>query len=124
MFFRQERVGWRGRRFLCLKFRTMTHNPNACFVQAQKDDPRITPIGRFLRKTNLDELPQFINVLLGHMAVAVSRPHVYELDLMHSDSVPGTSSAPSCAPVSPVWPRFPGAAERRATSAICSAGKI
>ncbi|HVV71791.1 MAG TPA: sugar transferase [Verrucomicrobiae bacterium] len=89
VFFRQERVGWLGRRFLCLKFRTMTHDPKACFVQAQKNDPRITRIGSFLRKTNLDELPQFINVLLGDMSVVGPRPHVYELDLMHCDTVPG-----------------------------------
>ena len=89
VFFRQERVGWKGRRFWCLKFRTMSHDPAACFVQAQKDDPRVTRVGKFLRKTNLDELPQFINVLKGDMSVVGPRPHVYELDALHSDEVPG-----------------------------------
>lgn len=89
VFFRQERVGWKGRRFPCLKFRTMSHDPSACFVQAQKDDPRVTRVGRFLRKTNLDELPQFINVVKGDMSVVGPRPHVYELDALHSDEVPG-----------------------------------
>jgi lipopolysaccharide/colanic/teichoic acid biosynthesis glycosyltransferase len=89
VFFSQERVGWRGRRFQCLKFRTMTHDPKACFVQAQKNDPRITRVGRVLRKTNLDELPQFINVLIGDMSVVGPRPHVYDLDLMHSEAVHG-----------------------------------
>jgi lipopolysaccharide/colanic/teichoic acid biosynthesis glycosyltransferase len=89
VFFRQERVGWQGRRFMCLKFRTMTHDPEAAFVQAQKNDPRITRVGRFLRKTNLDELPQFINVVRGEMSVVGPRPHVYELDALHAETVPG-----------------------------------
>jgi putative colanic acid biosysnthesis UDP-glucose lipid carrier transferase len=89
VFFRQQRVGWQGRHFHCLKFRTMTHDPGAGFVQAQKDDPRVTRVGRFLRKTNLDELPQFFNVLGGDMSVVGPRPHVSELDLIHSGQVPG-----------------------------------
>jgi putative colanic acid biosysnthesis UDP-glucose lipid carrier transferase len=89
VLFRQERVGWRGRRFVCLKFRTMTHNPDAGFVQAQKNDPRVTRVGKFLRKTNLDELPQFLNVLKGDMSVVGPRPHVQQLDALHSDQVPG-----------------------------------
>ena len=89
VFFLQERVGYRGQTFRCLKFRTMTHNPQASFVQAQKDDPRVTRVGRFLRKTNLDELPQFINVLKGEMSVVGPRPHVQELDIMHGDQVRG-----------------------------------
>ncbi len=89
VFFKQQRVGWKGRKFHCLKFRTMSHNPDACFVQAQKDDPRVTRVGKFLRKTNLDELPQFINVLKGEMSVVGPRPHVDELDLLHCDEVAG-----------------------------------
>lgn len=89
VFFNQARVGWKGRKFFCLKFRTMSYDPNACFVQAQKDDPRVTRVGKFLRKTNLDELPQFINVLKGEMSVVGPRPHVGELDLLHCDEVPG-----------------------------------
>lgn len=89
VFFRQQRVGWKGRMFYCLKFRTMSHDPDACFVQAQKNDPRVTRVGKFLRKTNLDELPQFINVLKGEMSVVGPRPHVGELDVLHCDEVAG-----------------------------------
>lgn len=85
--FRQRRVGLQGEVFTCLKFRTMAHCPNAGFVQAQKDDCRITAVGRFLRRTNLDEIPQFINVFLGDMSVIGPRPHVPELDDMFADLI-------------------------------------
>jgi len=86
--FRQQRVGLGGKVFLCLKFRTMTHNPEAVFVQTRRDDPRITRVGRILRKTNLDELPQFINVLFGDMSVVGPRPHVPQLDEAFAGAVP------------------------------------
>ena len=87
--FRQERIGRRGRKFVCLKFRTMQYAPDAGFAQATREDPRITRVGRFLRKTNLDELPQFINVLRGEMAVVGPRPHVPELDDLFAHQVAG-----------------------------------
>ncbi|PRY44177.1 putative colanic acid biosynthesis UDP-glucose lipid carrier transferase [Spirosoma oryzae] len=71
----QKRTGYRGAAFNCLKFRTMTHNPTASFRQAIKNDDRVTPIGRFLRRTNLDEMPQFLNVLKGEMSIVGPRPH-------------------------------------------------
>lgn len=77
-FFIQRRVGFLGRSFPCLKFRTMRVNAEANSKQATDDDPRITRIGRFLRKSNLDELPQFLNVLAGHMSVVGPRPHMYK----------------------------------------------
>jgi len=88
VLFRQRRVGLGGVQFTCLKFRTMTHRPDAGFEQARKDDCRITRVGRFLRRTNLDEIPQFINVLAGSMSVIGPRPHVPELDDMFKDFVP------------------------------------
>lgn len=88
-FFRQKRVGKNGQLFSCLKFRTMTHDPNARFEQAKKGDARITRMGRILRKTNLDELPQFINVLRGDMSVVGPRPHVPQLDSLFGGLVPG-----------------------------------
>lgn len=76
VFFIQERSGERNESFKVLKFRTMYTNNNIPEKQAEKNDPRITPIGRFLRKTSLDEIPQFFNVLLGHMSVIGPRPHM------------------------------------------------
>ncbi len=78
IFFRQRRVGRFGKTFYCLKFRTMYKNIEADFKQATEDDPRITRLGRFLRHTNIDELPQFFNVLMGHMSIVGPRPHMYK----------------------------------------------
>ena len=87
VLFRQRRVGLGGQVFWCLKFRTMVpdaedrlreleaRNESACGVLFKiKDDPRITPLGRFLRRTSLDELPQFWNVLMGEMSLIGPRP--------------------------------------------------
>ncbi len=76
VFFRQKRNGQNGSEFYCLKFRTMVVNSAADEKQATKDDDRITKWGAFMRRTNLDELPQFINVFLGDMSVVGPRPHM------------------------------------------------
>ncbi|MBS1568709.1 MAG: exopolysaccharide biosynthesis polyprenyl glycosylphosphotransferase [Bacteroidetes bacterium] len=76
VLFIQERTGLVDRPFGCLKFRTMRVNADSDRKQAVKGDPRITRIGHFLRKSNLDELPQFFNVLMGHMSVVGPRPHM------------------------------------------------
>jgi putative colanic acid biosynthesis UDP-glucose lipid carrier transferase len=78
VFFIQKRVGFLGRSFYCIKLRTMRVNPEANTLQARENDPRVTKFGRFLRKSNLDELPQFLNVLAGHMSVIGPRPHMHE----------------------------------------------
>ncbi|MFN5133907.1 MAG: sugar transferase [Chitinophagaceae bacterium] len=78
VFFRQRRVGRFGIPFYCLKFRTMYKNIEADYKQATDDDPRITRLGHFLRKTNIDELPQLFNVLMGHMSIVGPRPHMYK----------------------------------------------
>jgi putative colanic acid biosysnthesis UDP-glucose lipid carrier transferase len=77
VFFLQKRVGRFGRSFTCIKFRTMIVNPEADRRQATENDGRITGIGKFLRKSNIDELPQFFNVLLGHMSIVGPRPHMH-----------------------------------------------
>lgn len=76
VFFKQERTGEQGSAFWCWKFRTMRINAEADTKQATLNDDRITAVGRWLRKTNLDELPQFFNVLKGDMSVVGPRPHM------------------------------------------------
>lgn len=80
-FFRQLRTGKDYRPFYCLKFRSMTVNTEANEKQAAKDDRRVTRVGKILRRTSLDELPQFLNVLKGEMSVVGPRPHM----LKHTD---------------------------------------
>ncbi|MEY4287253.1 MAG: hypothetical protein RL511_1339 [Bacteroidota bacterium] len=75
IFFLQDRVGRDGKRFKIIKFRTMYTDAEKAGPQLSKEgDPRITPIGRFMRKTRLDEFPQFVNVLLGQMSLVGPRP--------------------------------------------------
>jgi putative colanic acid biosynthesis UDP-glucose lipid carrier transferase len=81
VFFKQKRTGLDGKEFFCLKFRTMKINNSSDKAQATINDVRTTSFGRFLRKTSIDELPQFINVLLGQMSVVGPRPHM----LKHTD---------------------------------------
>lgn len=76
ILFRQKRNGLYGKIFECYKFRTMLVNEEADRRQAVKNDPRTTSIGSYLRRTNIDEFPQFINVLLGNMSVVGPRPHM------------------------------------------------
>lgn len=76
VFFVQKRTGVNKKTFNCIKFRSMKVNNEANCRQAQQNDSRITSVGQFLRKTNLDELPQFLNVFLGQMSVVGPRPHM------------------------------------------------
>ncbi len=83
VLFRQPRLGLNGKPFKVYKFRSMRlhHEQEGQVTQARRDDPRVTRIGRLMRRTSLDELPQFINVLLGQMSVVGPRPHA----LAHND---------------------------------------
>lgn len=76
IFFKQKRTGEGNKEFYCWKFRTMRMNAESDSLQASKNDDRITRVGKFLRKTNLDEMPQFFNVLIGNMSVVGPRPHM------------------------------------------------
>lgn len=87
IFFRQTRTGINGRDFYCYKFRSMHVNKDADKVQATKDDPRKFAFGNFMRKTNIDELPQFFNVLIGDMSIVGPRPHMLRHTEMYRDEI-------------------------------------
>jgi len=87
VFFKQIRNGYRYREFKCIKFRSMVINPNADTLTATKGDERVTNFGKFLRKSSLDEMPQFINVLLGDMSVVGPRPHMVNENIKYAKSI-------------------------------------
>ena len=87
IFFIQKRSGRNNESFYCFKFRTMYVNDKADAVQATKNDSRITKVGAFLRKTSMDELPQFLNVLLGNMSVVGPRPHMLSHTEQYSELI-------------------------------------
>ena len=87
VFFRQQRTGYRGKSFECLKFRSMRVNAQSDSLQATKDDPRKTKFGNILRKTSLDELPQFINVFKGEMSIVGPRPHMVQQTQEYSELI-------------------------------------
>jgi putative colanic acid biosysnthesis UDP-glucose lipid carrier transferase len=91
VFFTQERKGIDGHPFRIYKFRSMTvhHEANGQVTPAARHDARVTKVGAFIRRTSLDELPQFFNVLLGQMSVVGPRPHAVEHDDLYKDQVYG-----------------------------------
>ena len=95
VLFKQKRIGWSGREFVVYKFRTMclhAQQEQGQLPQATRDDPRITRLGRLLRRSSLDELPQLINVLQGRMSLVGPRPHAVEHHHLYIDQIPSYAS--------------------------------
>ncbi|MBA3827517.1 MAG: sugar transferase [Taibaiella sp.] len=86
--FVQKRTGYKGKTFNCYKFRTMVLNRDADICQAQEEDLRVTTIGKWMRRTHIDELPQLINVLVGDMSIVGPRPHMLLHDSAFGATVP------------------------------------
>ena len=91
VLFKQKRVGWDGKPFTIYKFRTMVNHQeeHGTLTQACKDDERFTGIGRWLRRSSLDELPQLFNVLQGRMSLVGPRPHAIEHDSLYEQQIKG-----------------------------------
>ena len=108
VFFKQLRTGQLNHEFYCLKFRTMKVNENADNLQASKNDPRKTWLGNFLRKTNIDELPQFINVLKGDMSIVGPRPHMLKHTEEYSEIIEKYKVRHFCKPGITGWAQVNG----------------
>jgi putative colanic acid biosynthesis UDP-glucose lipid carrier transferase len=89
VLFTQERTGWDGRVFRIWKFRSMRlHDDDDGVVrQATRDDPRVTRVGRFVRRTSIDELPQLFNVLAGQMSLVGPRPHAIQHNALYAERI-------------------------------------
>ena len=87
VFFKQSRNGFNYKEFDCYKFRSMTPNKDAHLYQATRGDQRVTKVGKFIRKTSIDELPQFYNVLFGDMSIVGPRPHMVSHTNMYAKRI-------------------------------------
>ena len=108
IFFRQKRTGYNGRSFTMLKFRSMKVNDDADRLQATADDPRKTKFGDFLRRTSIDEFPQFINVFKGDMSIVGPRPHMELQTEQYSKIIDGYLVRHLCKPGLTGWAQVNG----------------
>ncbi len=110
ILFRQDRYGFNNQRFTVLKFRSMTAGRPAepGVPQAKREDPRITRVGRWLRRTSLDELPQLFNVLAGTMSLVGPRPHAVEHNDMYAKLIAGYSGRHRVKPGITGWAQING----------------
>lgn len=108
VFFKQKRTGYNGHSFTMLKFRSMRVNVDADKLQATENDPRKTKFGDFLRRTSIDELPQFINILKGEMSVVGPRPHMELHTEQYSRIIEGYLVRHLCKPGLTGWAQVNG----------------
>lgn len=98
VIFVQDRVGLNGKIFKLYKFRSMVLHDDTEYVQTKRDDNRVTKVGHFIRKTSIDELPQFINVIIGDMSIIGPRPTTIYLHKKYSSQLKGYSQRLSMKP--------------------------
>jgi putative colanic acid biosysnthesis UDP-glucose lipid carrier transferase len=116
VIFRQYRIGYQGRRFQIYKFRTMSVLENGSDIaQARRGDPRVTKIGRLLRRSSIDELPQLFNVLKGEMSIVGPRPHAVSHDIYYGALIPEYSSRRTMKPGITGWAQVNGVRGETAT---------
>lgn len=108
IFFIQDRTGLNGTTFRCIKFRSMRVNQECDELQCTKDDPRTFPFGRFMRKTNIDELPQFFNVIRGDMSIVGPRPHMLYHTEYYSHLIDNYMNRHVCRPGITGWSQVNG----------------
>lgn len=108
IFFKQERTGFKGKTFYCYKFRSMHVNKDADTAQATKNDPRKFAFGNLMRKTNIDELPQFLNVLKGDMSIVGPRPHMLHHTQVYSELINKYMVRHFCKPGITGWAQVTG----------------
>lgn len=110
IFYKQERLGLKGRRFYVYKLRSMRINAESIggAQWAQKDDPRITKVGKFIRKTRIDEIPQLYNILIGDMSLIGPRPERPELTYQFEQEIPGFMHRLSIKPGLTGWAQVNG----------------